>query len=733
MRTRGLRVHVPCVATLLALLLPDPARASTPTLDSIAAERGIAAGELRVDETIDVVAGTRMRGATAVRRSLSLHGLPLRGAFETVWRSHEGVERVVASRYPRADARTMPERARVGLDDARARVEALTGARTRTAELVYVLLLEQPVLAWEIETELRLSPAPSRTRVWISAQTGAVLEREELLVGVDQARVYDINPVQTPESNVVTLINIESESGHLTSARTQVFNCIDEPDGPYAPWRKEDECYPTQRVLPDASGDYFVPLPNVAVLDDNKDPQDLYAEVAMYWHAEKFFARMAALGVDEFPCERSNMLVNFHRLLPSADADWSGYSNAYYTGVCDIEEGPTMLVGQGSQVDFAYDGDVIYHELGHGIVEQLTPAGLLGYRYRSDGTLRDARAINEAIADYHAIMLTDDPHLGEYIASYTPAMETTWFRNADNEAMCPDDLNGEEHTDGVPLAGALWSARMRIGGDKLDPVVLGSLPLLANDATLEEAAAALLEVAAAEVEAGSWTAEDRELLERSLAGRNLLDCERVVDQPARFEDPRKVLLRAKSEFVSPFWPGPLQYRHVVPAGSDNMIVSFEVSSFGGSWSSGELEPLLLVKRSSRSEDAPIEFEFELGELGDEPEVWLVSGDWEEIHSSTRLTDLRREVLIRGLAPGEVVHASFVTVDPEATVLRELRFASVPTEDLDQGSPSPFPEEPMLDGEDAGCTCSSHEAPGGFVGLVLLVGIGWRRRGGRIRE
>jgi hypothetical protein len=437
-------------------------------------------------------------------------------------------------------------------EEQRGRVANLDG------QLVYLLMAEQPVLAWELVTPLHLgADAPSRLRAWVSARTGALLEVEQLVLQAKQASVFAINPVHTPQPSLVTLANLEDdpqpwaegvelEPGHLNGTRAIVFNCIDAPDGPYAPWHEQDDCYPTQRVHADAEGDFFVPLPDVSHLADNVDPQDLYAELALYWHAEQFFTHLAELGVAEFPCERSTMLANFHRPVADDPTEYQAYSNAYYSGVCDIEEGPTMLVGQGSQVDFAYDGDVVYHELGHGIVEQLTSEGLLGYRYRSDGTLRDARAVNEAIADYHAIMLTDRPELGEYIALYTPASTTEWFRNADNLARCPDDLNGEEHTDGVPLTGALWSARTRIGGDKLDGVVLASLPLLARDATLEEAAAALLEVATAEVEAGTWTTLDRELLERSLAGRNLLDCERVIDTAVRVDEPGKLLLRAKS-------------------------------------------------------------------------------------------------------------------------------------------------------------------------------------------
>src|SRR5690606_29349148 len=155
-----------------------------------------------------------------------------------------------------------------------------------------------------------------------------------------------------------------------------------------------------------------------------------------------------------------------------------------------------------------------------------------------DGVLTDARGINESIADYHTLMLTDQPEMGDYVGFYWADLGRPWIRFADNEAQCPRDMAGQPHNDGAPLTAALWSARKRVGGDKLDPVVLASLALLPGDATLEDMSAALLEVAAAERDAGVWTDDDIEQLERALATRNLLDCERVIDNPASLDEPR---------------------------------------------------------------------------------------------------------------------------------------------------------------------------------------------------
>jgi MYXO-CTERM domain-containing protein len=764
MASQGWRLRaVAALAGLTGLIWSASARAGQPELDAIAAQRGIAAGELTIAASVESPAGSAVRGAVATRRSLSLHGIPVRGAFETAWRAGgHGPEQVVAARYPSAAPQLRPNQRRVELAAARAelasllRPDQLAQLDELDGELVYLLLLDRPVLAWEFVTPLSLTPTPTRARVWISAATGRVLEVDDLIDYANQTEVFAFNPRRTPEPTQVTLTNIdpapepwaegqEFELQHLSGSRVRVFNCIDEEDGVFAPWRADDdECYPTQRVSADDNGNYFVPLPDVKLDAHNIDPVDLYAELSMYYHAEAFFEFMAELGVDGFPCELSNMVANFHWLEPAPgypDLPFGPYNNAFYSGQCDITRGPTMLFGQGSAVDFAYDGDVVYHELGHGIVQHLTPEGLRLYRLREDGVLRDARALNEAIADYHSLMITNRPELADYVGFYWPELDRAWIRNAENQRRCPLDMAGQEHNDSEPVTAALWAARKRIGGAKLDPVVLAALPLLAGDASIEEAAAALMLIAAAERDAGVWTDADLELLERTLAARNLLDCPRVVDDPASLKDPRFLYLRANSRLVSPFWPGPVQYRQVIPTSSDNLLISFEVTGIGNSAGqpvSAEVEPRILVKRSSVSADAAIHFEYELVATGyaedDEEvvdEVREVYGDWDEVYAPTVLSPTRRQVLIRGLEAGEVLHVSFVNLARDIAVVRELRFATIPASELEDGSPSEgeAPEPAQLD-DGSPCACAS-EQPGGSgnavaVGLLVLAAIGRRR-------
>ena len=764
---------------LAVLLAAAPVHAGQPSAGGPASDQvgqvGVVAESLGLEAAAFEV-GTRRwspvggppANTWAERRDFTLYGLPVRGAFETVWGEGDRARRVIAARYPEVAPQLRPQELRVDLDEARERLgsvlrpdqQADQRAEDLDGLLVYRLILGRPVLAWEFDAPLSMGsaadPRPSRSRVWISAGTGRVLEVEEQLFAINETEVFRINPQVTPEPTLVTLENLDPEAEpwaegvvfdgqYLNGVRVRAFDCIDDDGGPFAPWYKEGECWPTQQVRADENGDFFVPLPDITLLADNIDPVDQYSELAMYYHAEKFFGVLEDKGVEGFPCEMSNMLANFHWIEPAPgypDLDYGPLNNAYYNGQCDIAKGPTMLFGQGSSVDFAFDGDVIYHELGHGIVQHLTPEGLTAYNTREEAVLRDARALNEAIADYHAMMISERPELGDYVGFYWPDLGKPWIRNADNDRICPRDMAGQEHNDSEPFSAALWAARKRLGS-KLDTVVLGALPLLAADTSHEQSAAAMLEIAAAQVEAGTWSADDYDQLERALQARGLVDCPRVVDSEAflGLEDPPFLYLRNNSDGVTPFWPGPMQIRHRIPAGSDNVLVTFEISAKGNSAGQPvdkDLDPKLLIKRSSVSADAPISFSYTLTGQGyssedkdDLDEVTLVQGDWDESYSPTRLSEERRQVLIRGLEPGEVVHMTFVNPERDIAVVRQLYVASVASDELDEGSPGDGrPEDPgALD--DGACACTSADNGGKHgalaLGLLLLVGTHGRRR------
>ncbi len=685
-----------------------------------------------------------LAGGTIERRELAVHGLPVRGAFEVVHDDGRGRVRVTAERRPIAMPQLRPSEASVPMQDVADLVAdglalADTPTPERTPELVYLLVLGEPVLAWEVQLPLLRDAegAPTRKTVWLSAATGVVLDERENVFS-SRARVYDENPWATPEPIVTTLydIDVDGPGVPLVGARVRSLNCVGVEPAEVAPWRDEEECWPVARTFSDANGDYFVPMPDLLDPSSGVDPDDLFSELSMYVHAERFLEFMARRGVTEFRCELSTMLANYRKLGPPEDpAAYGPVNNAYFTDQCDPELGPTMLFGQGSDVDFAYDGDVIYHELGHGIVAMLAPAGLTQGRLRRDAAVVDANAVNEALADYVSVMLVDDPYLADYVGRYWIAQTVPYVRTALNGKRCPDDTIGQSHNDGEPLMAALWATRERVGAP-LDDVVLGALTRLVNDATIEEAAAMLVTVATEHAEEGRIEHDDVELLARELVVRGLDDCPRVVVDPDEVAAGRTMYLRKAGPSIHPFAPGPMQLRHEVGQGADELVVRFELEP------RTNVEPVtasVIVKRA----DAPIEFTYELvarDDLGDPSgssskvrEVVLVKGDWDLEVPAIRIAHDEHEARVGGLSPGEVVHISLVDTSLGDALARDVRVVDPDGAPVgDSGSTSDGGGEPLEDSrvhgvaEDASCACASGREHA-LVGLAPWLLAFFRRR------
>jgi hypothetical protein len=737
-------------------------------LSGAAWSEGVSADEVEVGGARRLPLTAPLLSGAVEHRTLTLRGLPLRGAFETVAVDASGDARVVASQRPSHPPQLDPGQAEVAVDELPDIVARYLGERAGHAEveqppeMVYLVILGRPVLAWEVHLSLLSLPEPSRPTLWISAATGRVLEEVENVFS-SRARVFAENPAVTPVPITVDLGGIQATGAGapLSGKRVVAYNCVTEwPEDPDADpanagWWDVDSgrCYPRQLTFSDGNGDYMVPLPDVKYVEEHIQAEDLYAEVSMYYHAERFLDLMEEKGVDGFPCERPTMLANFHNVEPAfsyPELPYGPYNNAWYTGACD-PKGPTMQFGQGSSVDFSYDGDVVYHELGHGIVRLLAPESLGRSRRRPDGLVRDAFGINETVADYLSLMGTGDPLLADYIGRYWPTYSRPYIRNAENEKRCPQNMRGESHSDGEPLTAALWATRKRVG-EVVDRILLMTVTRLPRDADLELASATLLDVADELRAEGELSDFGYDVLYRSLDARGLLDCPRVITDPEDVAAERTLYVLKKSEEVEPYWPGPMQIRHTIPNGSDNLIVSFRESPTGTSTGNPNLLPVdsrVLIKR----DDEPIEFTYDLvaidqnGETSEDPaeivDVTLVRGDWDEELDPTELGEKQRYLIVRGLLSGEVVHLAFVNMGATDAVLSRLFVTSVPSEDLDEGSPEGGePEEEGTDtasGSDdteshgnatgkpvtSPCTCRTGGDPAQLLGLLAL--LPWLRR------
>ncbi|MEX1368503.1 MAG: hypothetical protein AB1Z98_35570 [Nannocystaceae bacterium] len=664
-----------------------------------------------------------LRGSDAAptieARSLTLHGLPVRGAFETVERSRVGGERTVASRRVQLRPGLRPEQVGFDRDALPGRLAELgLDAPRSEPRLVYLLVLGRPVLAWEVPLPLRLEPVPSLRTVWLSAATGRLLHEVDAAFS-SRARVFPSNPATTPDAIEVELgtLDVAQAGLPLASEGIEVFGCGPGPNEAAPPWAANYNCVPEPFARSDEAGDFFVPLPDVGRIADNRAFDDLYAEVAAYRHVETFFAVMQQRGLTERRCERFTVLTNMHAI--EDDGSRRPIDGASYIDTCDAELSPNLVLGQGSDADYAWDADVVFHELGHSIVQQLTPAGLTARRYGPLGILSEAGAINEGLADYFAMTVSGDPEVAEYIGRVTVASGAPYLRTGDNTKVCPDDLIADWYADSQPVSAALWAMRSRLG-PVVDQLVLRTLPRLPPDAVLDELGVAMLEVAEQLHDEGTLEPEGLAVVERSLRTRGLLGCLHVIDDPGLATTGKRMNLVAADERIGPFAPGPLQLRYRVPA--DAREVTMFMSLSGG-------EPAMRAVSLLLSFDGePIRFEFELPEDGDE--AIAVEGDHElELPAQS----LNGQDFIARLAvePGQVLHVALANRSPfSVTASNVFVTASEPSFD-DEGSGSSVTGDPQADGSEpaTGCACRLHDEPRGappWSGLLLLLGLGLLR-------
>jgi hypothetical protein len=468
------------------------------------------------------------------------------------------------------------------------------------------------------------------------------------------------------------------------------------------------------------AGDFLYPEPD---LDGAEDPQDAFAEASGYYHLDRFFAWLQEMGIDQLGCHLEGDVVEIVvNRRTYQGGEWEPENNAFYTGSCGAS---TLMMGQGDH-DFAYDGDIVYHELSHAVIELLAGEDLGLEQRRTDALVFDAGAIDEGVADFLAAAFTDDPLVAEYAFP-------TGGRSLDNDFLCPRDLTGEKHADGQLIGAALWDARAELGDD-LVPVVLDALAMIEPDASFEEYVEILetLTVEAMGADAGATLTD-------ALSERGLLECARVVDFDAFaaggvHEDlglPRLLQVRSPrmGRIYAPTPPPPLQWRIEMPDDADTATLRFEFETAY----QVEQNVSLGVKHG-----APIEFDYAIDGIdvtveADTDEVVLGGDDGE---------------LAFVAEPGSTAYAAMFHLGTgDAVTDRWLLLYAFELEFSCSGGPgtcAPGGDETggtggtggtgetgtPSEGEEEGCACAvrSRRGPssGGWLASLLLL-AGWRRR------
>ena len=326
---------------------------------------------------------------------------------------------------------------------------------------------------------------------FVDADSGRVLRTGNLVkFATNKAKVFEMNPVSTPDPIEVDLLWVGDDAeGYLSAAADEkglrkivAANCPDLGEEIDYYGYTLPRCTLQQLANKEENGSFIYEDWDNA-LKYKFDAEDVYPEIALYYHMTKIYDYLAGLGLKEYT-ELPNHggtkpivgIANFQMmgyysgyntsdLKPMDNAFFSKYDPAFaemFYGDFEYNESDALVFGQGPNADFAYDGDVIYHEFGHGVVDGIARFAYEGWADEY-GFTNEIMGMNEGMADVFSFIITEDPCLAEYVAKGTGqkggAVELDGklcLRTTTNPNRVNEDFNGESHNDGLPLVGAHW-------------------------------------------------------------------------------------------------------------------------------------------------------------------------------------------------------------------------------------------------------------------------------------
>jgi hypothetical protein len=630
----------------------------------------------------------------------------------------------------------------VRADDAHLVVWPLVGGGSR---LAYVVL---PVIPAGI---------PTAPRIVVDAHSGKVLEARDL-VRFAKANMYRFNPTKTPQLEALDLALTPAAT--LTNDFLASYNCIDRktvrPLSIQGFKANVHVCDIEQLATADENGDFlaYTPSDTPGAMTSRSDP---FSELSMYYHAAKAYGFFRGLQgnpeaqiVDDKPLRVVANLqlpagISSGNIVAAADPNTplETFSNAFFSpaagGLGAIFQqlyglkGGGLWFGQGPQRDYAYDGDVVYHELGHAVVDHSLKLG--AWHVDARGAIDAPGAMNEGLADYFSSAITGDPDIGEY-ASKDISQSSGVLRTLANRDACPTSVIGEVHFDSTLFSGALWSARAAVpeaDRSKFDAALYKAMRTNPGrgDLGFDDLAKLFLATLGTDLPAGATA------LETAMKARGVLpSCDRILE-------PKNGSVKAIEPIIGGFAapglqsiplgelaPGIVQVHGALAAGAEKIVVSITTRASSGSASplggnGTPFTPVALVKFGK-------------------PITWTVS-------RSDATHDAKKVAMTEGTRPS----ATFVVPAGATDVYVQIANAgdsdgaydNVTLEVTTAAVEPPVTEEPPA-GESppastaestTGCACSNVGAParvsatsstsvaGLFAALGLVAGVVRRRR------
>lgn len=299
-------------------------------------------------------------------------------------------------------------------------------------------------------------------RLWIDAEFGHVWQIQNRTIhSTGQATVFMPNPVETLDNPNLT---DQQDSGTAVPAAAYFHVTLEDLDGSgtmTGTWATTD------------------PTPNRsfrANLDFSHSRQGrIFEEALSYYHVTTFQHRLQSLGLT---ARQSVQPINVVDLLFGFE-----YANASYNPASGVISFGTR------NVDFAEDADVVIHEYGHAIHDDVQ-GGLSGGFGANDN-----RSMSEGYGDWIGAVHSDDAITGEWVGVGMGASVGGGFpgvRRVDGMKHYPEDKVGEVHDDGEIWAAALWEIALMIGHDEALQLVVEGMSMMAPTTNMPTAAGMLI-------------------------------------------------------------------------------------------------------------------------------------------------------------------------------------------------------------------------------------------------
>ncbi len=510
---------------------------------------------------VDLVAASRVvtwRGHPVVRFHQRYEGLPVFGRGAVVRLDRMGRVSTVVS-FAARDLRLVPLHTVLSAEAHETAAGLWAKSRLGNPELELGVLDDGRggQLVWRVDGNL----ATGRVRTFVDAVTGQPL-RTFSLARHAPGRVYRSNPVATPTPEILELGNITGDGTHLEGRAGAVYH--------YVSGSVED--FPTleldQLATSDGTGFFYSPSPAVVRFDDP------FTEVNLYYHMDRIDSYFRDVH-GHTPFRTLMVVANY------GEGAGVPYDNAFSTPITTQTHG--LFFGQGTNVDYGWDGDVVYHEFGHFVIDELTQMGYLEALFDAWGMHFAPGGLHEGLADYFSSTVMDESTTGEY------AMGAMGARDLVNDLVCPDDVFGEPHEDGRIIGGVTWEIRETLGASNLaDALMFGALTLLTPTATFADFAAALNDTAATMQADGDLTQAQSDSVAAVLDARGMTQCGRNLPldngierttHPFGFDWLAGVANSdCESLRVLGVWlPGAFQYRIDVPSDAQQLTVRLRQS------------------------------------------------------------------------------------------------------------------------------------------------------------